>query len=219
MKNFLTIMVSSFITGLGILFLYNGKLNGTESVVLILGGVLIGLIVYFSSEIQEFSIAGNAVKFKELRGEALKTIDELKQARAETFRLMLVQVLKFGGGYGGSSIVEPRVKDFLNIYDVIVKFGCVDDLSDDIKKALCVLIAEQYNKLDFIHKTGARAPNDSLDGLWQPQDLYIQLKDQMIDDLRSGKTSKPDFLQVKTDVMNAVDSYKELYSIYKKLKF
>ena len=127
MKNFLTIMVSSFITGLGILFLYNGKLNGTESVVLILGGVLIGLIVYFSSEIQEFSIAGNAVKFKELRGEALKTIDELKQARAETFRLMLVQVLKFGGGYGGSSIVEPRVKDFLNIYDVIVKFGCVDD--------------------------------------------------------------------------------------------
>mgnify|MGYP003467073230 FL=1 len=92
-------------------------------------------------------------------------------------------------------------------------------MSDDIKKALCVLIAAQYNKLDFIHKTGARAPNDSLDGLWQPQDLYIQLKDQMIDDLRSGKTSKPDFLQVKTDVMNAVDSYKELYSIYKKLKF
>ncbi|WP_436860674.1 hypothetical protein [Acinetobacter haemolyticus] len=176
-------------------------------------------MVYFSSEIQEFSIAGNAVKLKELRGEALKTIDELKQARAETFRLMLVQVLKFGGGFGSSSKVEPRVKDFLNIYDVIDKFDCVDGLRDDLKSALCVLIASQYNSLSFIHKSAYKSPQDSLVDLWTPQDLYIQLKDQMIEDLSSSrKTPKPDFLDVKTDVINALDSYKELYLIYKKLQ-
>lgn len=61
MRVFLSIIIGVLITGLGIFFLYNGKLSGTESVVLILGGVLIGLVVYFSSEIQEFSIAGNNV--------------------------------------------------------------------------------------------------------------------------------------------------------------
>ncbi|MBP8005827.1 MAG: hypothetical protein KAZ18_02875 [Acinetobacter sp.] len=219
MRIFLSIIIGVLITGLGIFFLYNGKLSGTESVVLILGGVLIGLVVYFSSEIQEFSIAGNAVKLKELRGEALKTIDELKQARAETFRLMLVQVLKFGGGFGSSSKVEPRVKDFLNIYDVIDKFDCVDGLRVDLKSALSVLIASQYNKLNFIHKTGGGKPQDSLDDLWQPQDLYIQLKDQMIENIRSQTSPHPEFFEVKKDVMNALDSYKELYLIYKKLQY
>lgn len=217
MKNFLSIVIGTLITGLGIFFLYNEKLNGPESVVLILGGVVIGLIIYFSSEIQEFSIAGNAVKLKELRSEAMKTIDELARARTETFRLMLVQVLKLGGGFGSSSKVEERVKDFLNIYEIIVKFGCVEDLNDDIKKALQVLIVCQYNNLCFIHKSASKSPKDCLNDLWQPQDLYIQLKDQMIDDLSNRTSPKPDFLKVKTDVIHAIDAYKELYLIHKKL--
>ncbi|MGK8803495.1 hypothetical protein [Acinetobacter seifertii] len=218
MKIFLSIIIGALITALGIFFLYNGKLNGPESVVLILGGVLIGLIIYFSSEVQEFSIAGNAVKLKELRSEAIKTIDELARARTETFRLMLVQVLKLGGGFGSSSKVEERFKDFLNIYEIIVKFGCVEDLNDDIKKALQVLIVSQYNNLGFIHKSALKSPKDCLDDLWQPQDLYIQLKDQMIDELCNKTSPKPDFLKVKTDVINAIDAYKELYLIHKKLK-
>ncbi|MFI8143414.1 hypothetical protein [Acinetobacter sp. ABJ_C5_2] len=218
MKIFLSIIIGALITALGIFFLYNGKLNGPESVVLILGGVLIGLIIYFSSEVQEFSIAGNAVKLKELRSEAIKTIDELARARTETFRLMLVQVLKLGGGFGSSSKVEERVKDFLNIYEIIIKFGCVEDLNDDIKKALQVLIVSQYNNLGFIHKSASKKPKDCLDDLWQPQDLYIQLKDQMIDELCNRTSPKPDFLKVKTDVINAIDAYKELYLIHKKLK-
>lgn len=219
MRVFLSIIIGVLITGLGIFFLYNGKLSGTESVVLILGGVLIGLVVYFSSEIQEFSIAGNAVKLKELRGEALKTIDELKRARTETFRLMLVQVLKLSGGWGSESKVEERVKDFLNTYDVIVKFECVDDLSDDIRKALRVLITSQYNNLCFIHQSEQRIPKDNLDDLWQPQDLYIQLKDQMIENICSRTSPHPEFFEVKKDVINALDSYKELYLIYKKLQY
>lgn len=219
MRIFLSIIIGVLITGLGIFFLYNGKLSGTESVVLILGGVIIGLIIYFSSEIQEFSIAGNAVKLREIRSEAIRTIDELKRARTETFRLMLVQVLKLSGGWGSESKVEERVKDFLNTYDVIVKFECVDDLSDDIRKALRVLITSQYNNLCFIHQSEQRIPKDNLDDLWQPQDLYIQLKDQMIENICSRTSPHPEFFEVKKDVINALDSYKELYLIYKKLQY
>ncbi|MDR7016527.1 hypothetical protein [Acinetobacter sp. 3657] len=219
MRIFLSIIIGIFITGLGIFFLYNGKLNGTESVVLILGGVLIGFVVYFSSEIQEFSIAGNAVKLKELRGEALKTIDELKQARADTFRLMLVQVLKLSGGWGNGSKVEERVKDFLNTYDVIVKFECVEALSDDLKNALSVLITSQYNKLHFIHESEKKSEQYCLDDLWKPQDLYIKLKDEMVQDIIDRyQSGGPKFEDIKRDIYLALEAYKELYLIYKKLQ-
>lgn len=219
MKILLTIITSSFIPGLGIFFLYNGKLNGTESVVLILGGVVIGLIIYFSSEIQEFSIAGNAVKLREIRSEAIRTIDELKRARTETFRLMLVQVLKLSGGWGSESKVEARVKDFLNTYYVIVKFECVDELNQDIQKVLCILITAQYNKLSFIHKTGHKEPQNNLDDLWQPQDLYIKLKDEMVKDIIDRyQSGAPEFEDIKRDIYLALEAYKELYLIYKKLQ-
>ena len=52
---------------------------------LVLGFSVIGLIIAFAAEIQEFSIAGNGVKLKELRSEAEKTIEELKKAGKEKF--------------------------------------------------------------------------------------------------------------------------------------
>jgi uncharacterized membrane protein len=91
-----------------------GKLGGTEFVALVLGGVILSLIIYFSSEIQEFSIAGNAVKLRELKDEAHKTIESLKQARTELFRLLLPQALNFGGTFGTLSKVDERVEDFVN---------------------------------------------------------------------------------------------------------
>ncbi|WAU74500.1 hypothetical protein [Acinetobacter sp. TR11] len=51
------------------------KITGAEFVALSLGFSVIGLIIAFASEVQEFSIAGNGVKIKELRSEAEKTIE------------------------------------------------------------------------------------------------------------------------------------------------
>lgn len=218
MKIFLSIIIGSFITGLGILFLLYEKLSGAESVILILGGVIIGLIIYFSSEVQEFSIAGNAVRLKELKGEALKAIDDLKQARTEIFRLMLPQTLNFDGVWGNGSKVDERVESFIRLYKKITEFDCVDELNQDIQKVLCVLIRSQYNNLFFIHQSEQRIPKDNLDNLWQPQDLYIQLKDQMIENICSQTSPHPDFFEIKKDVMSALDTYKELYLIYKKLQ-
>ena len=43
------------------------KISGAEFVALSLGFSVIGLIIAFFAEVQEFSIAGNGVKLKELR--------------------------------------------------------------------------------------------------------------------------------------------------------
>lgn len=88
-KVILSMISTAVVSGFGIYCLLNGLLEGAESVVLILGGVFVGFIVYFSSEIQELTIAGNAVKFKDLKNEAVQTIKELKDARTEVFRLLL----------------------------------------------------------------------------------------------------------------------------------
>ena len=65
------------------------QLSGGEFVALIVAFAVIGLIISFSSEVQEFSVVGNIVKLKEVKKDAEKSIREIKAARTETFRFLL----------------------------------------------------------------------------------------------------------------------------------
>lgn len=217
-KVILSMISTAVVSGFGIYCLLNGLLEGAESVVLILGGVFVGFIVYFSSEIQEFTIAGNAVKFKDLKNEAAQTIEELKDARTELFRLLLPQALKLDGNLGGGSIVDGRVNYFIKLYGKIKEFRCVADLKDEIIKVLRVLITSQYNSLNFIHKSEYLYPRDSLESLWLPRDLSIHLKDEMIQNLINPQGSQSSYKTAKEDIFNAIEAYTQLYGIYKKLE-
>ena len=112
------------------------KLSGTEFVAFSLGFAVIGLIIAFAAEVQEFSIAGNGVKLKELRSEAERTIEDLKQARTEVFRFMVQKSIEFSGGWGSGSKVDERVEQFIKLFEQIEKFDCIKDLQIDISKAL-----------------------------------------------------------------------------------
>jgi len=116
------------------------KLSGAEFVASSLGFAVIGLIITFAAEIQEFSIAGNSVKLKELRTEAERTIEELKQARTEVFRFLVQKSIEFSGGWATDSRVDERVIPFLKLFKQIEKFDSVNELEIDIKKALNVLM-------------------------------------------------------------------------------
>ena len=112
------------------------KISGAEFVALSLGFSVIGLIIAFASEVQEFSIAGNGVKLKELRSEAEKTIEELKQARTELFRVLIQESIEFSGGWGTNSRVDERVEQFIKLFEQVEKFDCLDNLKLDIEKSL-----------------------------------------------------------------------------------
>ncbi len=217
-KVILSMISTAVVSGFGIYCLLNGLLEGTESVVLILGGVFVGFIVYFSSEIQEFTIAGNAVKFKDLKNEAVQTIKELKDARTEIFRLLLPQTLKWGGGYAGSSKVDSRIQNFIDLYQKIEEFNCINDLRKEITESLRVLIMTQYNNLNFIHKSEYLNPSDSLERLWLPRDISIHLTDEMIQNLINPQGSQSSYKTAKEDIFNAIEAYTQLYGIYKKLE-
>ncbi|WP_111892081.1 hypothetical protein [Acinetobacter sp. MB5] len=209
---FLGISLSLFCIGGAVWLLFIGKLAGAEFVALVLGGIVLSLIIYFSSEIQEFSIAGNAVKLRELKDEAYQTIESLKQARIELFRLMLPQTLNFGGTWRSSSKVDERVEGFCQLYGAIQSFDCVVELRDDIEKVFKILIKQQYTYLAFI--TQMQNQPYSLDNLWTPQALSLHLTDAMIEAQRKPQS---DFLVVKQDIHNAIDAYAKLYVIHKEL--
>ncbi|ENU81250.1 hypothetical protein F975_01115 [Acinetobacter sp. ANC 3789] len=211
---FLGISLSLFCIGGAVWLLFIGKLAGAEFVALVLGGIVLSLIIYFSSEIQEFSIAGNAVKLRELKDEANQTIESLKQARTELFRLMLPQTLNFGGTWRGSSKVDERVDGFCQLHKAIQSFECTIQLKSDIEKVLRTLIISQYGNLSFIHQMPRKELNDPLDDLWKLQALSLHLTDAMIE---AKRKSTIEFIKVKEDIYNAIDVYAKLYVIYKEI--
>ncbi|WP_228146585.1 hypothetical protein [Acinetobacter sp. ANC 3903] len=93
------------------------KLSGTEFVAFALGFAVIGLIIAFAAEVQEFSIAGNGVKLKELRSEAEKTIEELKEARTELFRVLVQKSIYGSGGFRSDCIVDECAESFCELIE------------------------------------------------------------------------------------------------------
>jgi hypothetical protein len=198
------------------LLIYLEKLSGTEFVGFSLGFAVIGLIIAFAAEVQEFSIAGNGVKLKELRSEAEKTIHELKQARAELFRILMQKSVEFSGGWRSDSRVDERVIPFLKLFEQIEKFDGVKELEIDIKKALNVLMVGQYNQFKFIHEIQKNV-GDSFNEQDKPDILYIKLKDEMLHEIIKIRSPEPNFDDVKLDVIQGIQAYSKLYSIKVKL--
>lgn len=210
-------LISLISIGFGLWLLLSKNISGTEFVALTLGFAIIGLIITFSSEVQEFSIAGNAVKLRELRSEAVKTLDELKQARTEIFRLLLTHSLEISGGFGSSLCkVDERVTKFSRLYNQIERFDCVKELHSDIDKVLNVLLICQYNELTLIHQLSKQV-GVNFNELDSPQNLNIKLKDEMINQFTSRITPQPDFYDAKKIVLDGIEAYAKLYAIKVKL--
>ncbi len=192
------------------------KISGAEFVALVLGFSVIGLIIAFAAEVQEFSIAGNGVKLKELRTEAEKTIEELKEARTEVFRFLVQKSIKFSSGFRADSRVDERVEQFIKLFEQVEKFDCIKELQIDVSKALNILMVGQFNKLRIIHNN-TKNIGDVFDESHRPDILYVALKDEKIRESIEGRQPTPNFKDIKHDVINGIKAYSELYTIKVKL--
>lgn len=199
------------------LLVYLNKISGAEFVAFSLGFAVIGLIVTFSSEVQEFSIAGNAVKLRELRSAAEKTIEELKEARIELFRFMVQKSIEFSGGWGSGSKVDERVEQFIKLFEQAEKFECIKELKTDLDKALNILMVGQFNNLAIIH-SNTKSIGDFFQNSDRPDLLYIALQDEMVDKILDlYGDNKPNFSEIKNDLIQGIDAYAKLYTIKVKL--
>lgn len=202
---------------IGALWLLINKeaISGAEFVALSLGFSVIGLIITFAAEIQEFSIAGNGVKLKELRSEAEKTIDELEQAKIEIFRFLVQKSTETDGGYYQKSNSIKRTNYYLQLFENIEKFNCLEKVESEIREALNVIMVDEYNKLKLVHnnvinKSYIFSKNDA------PQNLYLMTNDQVIKSYGEAH-SISEYTEAKKVLFNDLERYAELYNIKVKL--
>lgn len=192
------------------------KISGAEFVALSLGFSVIGLIIAFASEVQEFSIAGNGVKLKELRSEAEKTIEELKQARTELFRVLVQKSIYGSGGFGSDFIVDECTESFCELIEQVEKFDCLDNLKLDIEKSLKLILSRQYKNLYAIHKSN-KEYTDPLASYDSPRNLREKVSDESIQNYLSRKNPKPTIEQGRSELNDGVEAYSKLYAIKLKL--
>ena len=194
------------------------NISGTEFVSLVIAFAVIGLILSFASEVQEFSVAGNIVKLKEVKKDADKSIAELKSARTETFRFLLSLAKRHPGGISGGGTVDGRVEDFSFLYDQIVAFQCEDDLVNDIDDVVNILMKGQLYCISTY--------SDSLSSKYygkditpKPSQLTIEaLDNESVEKAASRNVEGGDVGKIKERLVVGLDEYKKLYELHQKLQ-
>lgn len=199
---------------MGYCLLDDGALSGSEFVSLIVAFAVIGLIISFASEVQEFSVAGNIVKLKEVKRDAQRSISELKSARTETFRFLLSLAKRHPGGFGGIGPVDERIPDFWALYKQIKKFGCQGELTDDLLDVSETLAKGQISTIgNLSDRIGTKYRR--VDRLPLPSELLIEaLDDESIAEAGKRGLHGGDTRKIKESVAQAIEEYTKLYELY-----
>ena len=211
-----------FIFSLSVYFghelLESNKLSGSEFVALIIAFAVISLVISFSSEVQEFSIAGSIVKLKEVKKDAENSINELKSARTETFRFLLSLTKKYSGGWGDSDTVDERLPDFWFLYNQIVKFGCEEDLKKDIADVVYILLKGQLNSISYSSDDiGEKYNSNNI--LPTPDILIVEaLENTSVEKAAKRGVRDGSVEKIKASLVVGLDEYKKLYVLHEGIK-
>ena len=193
-----------------------GKLSGAEFISLIVAFAVIGLILSFSSEVQEFSVAGNIVKLKEVKRDAEKSIQELKSARTETFRFLLSLAKRHPGGFSDGGTVDGRVYDFWSLCEQIVTFKCEDALAKDLLAVIDILIKGQlYSIADSSDDVSSKYYGK--DEIPNPSQLLIEALDHAsVSKAAKRNVAGGDEDKIKEMLVIGLDEYKKLFEFKSK---
>jgi hypothetical protein len=202
----------------GYFLLLAEKLSGSEFVSLLVAFAVIGLILSFASEIQEFSVAGNIVKLKEVKKDADKSISELKAARTETFRFLMSLAKRRPGGFADGGTVDRRIPDFWNLYDQIVSFGCKEELATSLLGVVNVLIEGQLTSI--LKNSDSASGKDYGSGVIpEPSQLTIEaLDNDAVEKAAERGLFGGDSEKIKKALVVGLDEYKKLYELRQSLQ-
>ncbi|WP_095111718.1 hypothetical protein [Pseudomonas sp. Irchel 3H7] len=131
-------------SGGGLWLLLSGKLSGTEFVSFVVVFTIISGIVVFAPEVQEISVAGNVVKLREVKNDAIKSIEVLKRSQAELLRLML-RTKSFIIRAWFQSPDKPAIDaDFWDIVAEIKRIEAVDFVRAELVACIDRMLPELY---------------------------------------------------------------------------
>jgi hypothetical protein len=130
---------------LALTLLVTGKLSGGEFTAFVLAFAVIALAVGFAPEVQELSIAGNILKLKEVKAEAIIAIESLNNSRVETFRFLIPLTIEPSGMFAYEGSVDPRVDAFRRVYLAARETGRLAELKPELLFATKVLLNVQLS--------------------------------------------------------------------------
>ena len=137
----------AFLFSLALGLLFTSKFSGAEFTVFVLAFAVLAVAVGFAPEIQEVSIAGNVVKLKEVKAEAIRAIESLNKSRVEMLRVFLSLTLKHSGGFASSDPIDPRTYSFWHLLKLIREYQCLSELKDEILMNARVLAGAQLRNI------------------------------------------------------------------------
>lgn len=202
---------------IGLDLLDQKQVSGGEFVALVIAFSIIGLVISFASDIQEFSVAGNIVKLKEVKKEAENSIEDLKRSRVDNFRFLLKLALKFPGGFGSGSTIDSRLSDFWLLYDQIVEFGCEDELKENLLNVTNILLGGQLSSISYSSADVGTIVERGI--IPTPQKLtIIALDNESVEKAAKRNASGEDVEKIKEALAIGLDEYRRLYDLHQLCK-
>lgn len=128
---------------LGFELLMFGSFSGSEFISFVVAFAVICVVVGYGPEVQEISIAGNIVKLKEIKAEAVAAIEGLKESRVEMLRMNFDFALVHGYLEPDDLLIDKRTANFWALVRLAEKYGCVEELKFEILKSIDILMGAQ----------------------------------------------------------------------------
>ncbi|MCE0958737.1 hypothetical protein [Pseudomonas putida] len=197
---------------LALWLLLTSKFSGAEFTAFVLAFALIGMAILFAPEIQEISIAGNFVKLKEVKADAMLVIESLQKSRNEAHRALIKLSLKTSGMFGSTSPVDPRVPEFLRLVKLSEEYGCVDELKSEILSGLELLLRVQLQLITW------RNRKFTAEGTPPPFDVAETAFDmEGISEAANARTPTPELAAYKAEIKQSLEAYSTLYTLRSRL--
>jgi hypothetical protein len=144
-------------------FLLNSeKISGDNFVFLFFGIAVFGLI-FFLSNVEELGFGSFLVKFSSIQNEAERTLEGLKKARVDFFKMLLRLRRKTPGGIRDNNATKDvRLKDFWDIVDSIKSQQIESQLTGELIETASIIKAGQFDVIrNFINLGNEHRQEDS----------------------------------------------------------
>lgn len=193
--------------------LYVGKFTGGEFNAFVVSFAVLSLAVGFAPEIQEVSIAGNVVKLKEVKAEAIKAIESLNKSRIEMLRALLGLAIKPSGFFTNENEMDPRIPGFWRLIDLAFEYKCVTELKAEILIGVDVLLRGQVS---VISQRNSNAQIRSWYGSGEIVDpIELTALALNVEEINPNRTKTSE--QVREEIKIAIEHYMKLFELKRKV--
>lgn len=204
----------SLALALGITLLLYEKLSGAEFTAFVIAFAILATAVGFAPEVQEISIAGNVVKLKEIKADAVHAIESLNKSRVEMLRVFFGLAMKHEGGFASVAPIDPRAMQFWGLVDLAREYGCLQELRTEVLFCVESLL---YCQMYGIKRRNRNKQLLELDTKSDPLEVArFAFDDDGIAAAESATSPRPE--NYRAEIKIALNEYSKLFNFKRELE-